>query len=101
MAKHEDSPSPSAQARPGVSEPQRLQGEQGHPSGPSQGSEDISQGWGRGRFSGRGPLAWPAEPRDGTCLGPPGAEGPQDFAGGKAGGSEQSWGYTGLGRSQA
>lgn len=34
MAKHEDSPSPSAQARPGVSEPQRLQGEQGAPKRP-------------------------------------------------------------------
>lgn len=34
VAKHEDSPSPSAQARPGVSEPQRLQGEQGAPKRP-------------------------------------------------------------------
>lgn len=85
VAKRVDSSHPSAQARPGVSEPQRLWGgTRAHPSGPLQGSQDISQGLGRGRSWGGGACCL------GSCRGPPGGEGPQDFPGARLGVSELS-----------
>lgn len=95
MAKQVDSSHPSAQAS-GVSEPQRLSGGKGPLKWPITGLQEHQPGSRKRKFPGKGNLqAWPAEPPNGICLGPPGGDGPQDFPEGRLGvggpGAVPSW----------